>query len=218
MLKLKNENYPGLLITFCGLDGSGKTTVIRRLQDYLASRGCCSLLTKQPTEHVRQSPIFRAFMDDKGRCGYDYRSLSLLAASDRVQHSNKVILPALRQGQIILSDRYFYSCLANLRARGYKRDRWIYEIIRCIPRPDLSVFLDLDHNLAIRRVRQRPEEREKNIDCDFQKRLRAEYIRIAKACGGLIVPSHGEAEATFRKIKPAVDRLLVKKGLVRHEN
>ena len=59
---------------------------------------------------------------------YDYRSLSLLAASDRIQHCSRVIVPELKKGRLVISDRYFYSCLANLRARGYTEDRWIYEV------------------------------------------------------------------------------------------
>lgn len=88
---------PGLLITFCGLDGCGKTTMIRRLTAFLQHAGIEPLLTKQPTNAVRQSEIFRTYMDSPEHAQYEYRSLSLLAASDRVQHANKLILPALRQ-------------------------------------------------------------------------------------------------------------------------
>ena len=43
-------------------------------------------------------------------------------------YENKVVLPELKKGKIVICDRYFYSCLANLRARGYINDEWIYEI------------------------------------------------------------------------------------------
>ena len=153
--------YAGRLITFCGLDGCGKTTMIKWLKDYLAKKAGPEkiMLTKQPTPFIRQSAIFRNFMDESAHDAYDYRSLSLLAAGDRIQHSNKEIVPALRKGKWVISDRYFYSCLANLRARGYREDRWIYEIAEYIPKPDIAFFLDVGVDEAIRRVRSREEEK-----------------------------------------------------------
>ena len=132
-LNMKPHGGKGRLITFCGLDGCGKSTMIRRTEAYLTSLGYPVLLTKQPTDFVRRSDIFRTYMDAENHDAYDYRSLSLLAASDRVQHGNRVVLPALLAGKTVVSDRYFYSCLANLRARGYEDDRRIYEVAQSIP-------------------------------------------------------------------------------------
>ena len=84
----------------------------------------------------------------------------------------------------MVSDRYFYSCLANLRARGYEQDRWIYEISASIPKPDLAFFLDVDVDTAIRRVRSRASERDRYIDVPLQHRLRREYWEIAAENGG----------------------------------
>ena len=116
-LEMRPNTTKGLLITFCGLDGCGKTTMIHKLMGDLEQYHQI-YLTKQPTDFVRRSAIFRTYMDSPNHDAYDYRSLSLLAASDRLQHVSKVIEPTMNQGQIVLSDRYFYSCLANLRARG----------------------------------------------------------------------------------------------------
>lgn len=121
-LNMRANETKGLLITFCGLDGCGKTTMLRRLASDLENQNKDLLLTKQPTDSVRNSDIFRTYMDCPDHNAYDYRSLSLLAASDRIQHSNKVLEPAMQNGTIVISDRYFYSCLANLRARGFKED------------------------------------------------------------------------------------------------
>lgn len=82
-------------------------------------------LTRQPTDFVRESEIFRNYMDTAGAWEFYYRALSLLCASDRVQHSNRVIARKLEEGAVVISDRYFYSCLANLQARGYAQDVWI---------------------------------------------------------------------------------------------
>ena len=77
-LQMRPHETPGLLITFCGLDGCGKTTLIRRLTRYLEELEVPTFLTKQPTDAVRQSEIFRTYMDTPAHDAYDYRALSLV--------------------------------------------------------------------------------------------------------------------------------------------
>jgi dTMP kinase len=201
---ITNESN-GFLITFCGLDGCGKTTIIHMLKEYLQNQNYDVLLTKQPTSFVRSSKIFRTYMDTPNHDEFDYRSLSLLAASDRVQHSNRVIAPALSEGKFVISDRYFYSCLANLRARGYTQDKWIYEIAKSIPKPDLAFFLDIDVDTAIKRVRSRAEERSRFIDIELQHKLRQQYLEIATLNEGILISSKENPDVTFQKVRSAVD-------------
>lgn len=202
-LQMRPSPYAGKLFTFCGLDGCGKTTMIHRLEQELsADYPVC--LTKQPTDSVRTSSIFRTYMDSPDHSAFDYRSLSLLAASDRVQHVSKVIEPMLRKGAVVLSDRYFYSCLANLRARGYYEDYWIYEIAESILQPDVAFFFDLPVDQAVERVRSRPEERERYIDMELQYRLREEYLAICKANNGILVPTTIPEEESYEIVKKAI--------------
>ena len=105
-LNMRKNTTDGLLITVCGLDGCGKTTMMRRLIADL-EKEYDVFVTKQPTNSVRESEIFRTYMDSPNHDAFDYRSLSLLAASDRVQHVNKVVEPEMNNGKIVVSDRYF---------------------------------------------------------------------------------------------------------------
>lgn len=198
---MKNNNFEGKLISFCGLDGCGKTTQINRLKELLTSFDLSINLTKQPTDFVRKSEIFRTFMDTPNHDEFDYQALSLLAASDRVQHSNKVISPALERGNIVISDRYFYSCLANLRARGYTHDKWIYDIAKSITKPDIAFFLDTDVDIAIKRVRSRESEKDRYIDVDLQYRLREQYLEIAYENGGVVISTNQSEDSCFKTIK-----------------
>lgn len=209
-LNFYSHNTPGRLITLCGLDGCGKSTMLRKLDEYLTGKGYETFLTKQPTDFVRKSAIFRTYMDSPVHDNYDYRSLSLLAASDRVQHTNRVILPELKEGKIVISDRYFYSCLGNLRARGYENDVWIYDVASSIAKPDLAIFLDLPVETAVERVRSRSAEKERYIDMDLQYKLRDQYRKIAEENGCLIVPSDVDEKKTWAKIRKAVDKLFEK--------
>ena len=206
-LNMRENDTPGFLITFCGLDGCGKTTMIRRLIADLEKEHDV-FITKQPTNAVRQSEIFRTYMDCPDHDEFDYRSLSLLAASDRLQHTNKVIEPIMKRGKIVLSDRYIYSCLANLRARGFDKDEWIYEIAESIIKPDLALFFDLPVEDAVARVRQRPEERDRYIDMDLQYKLRDEYIDICNANGGILISTIKPEEQCYTIIKNSVKEAL----------
>ncbi len=204
-LKMKPNKSEGYLITFCGLDGCGKTTMISKLLAQL-EKEYTVFLTKQPTNSVRNSEIFRNYMDSSEHTAFDYRSLSLLAASDRVQHVNKVIKPELQKGKIVLSDRYFYSCLANLRARGYEKDRWIYEISGAVIKPDIAFFFDVPVEKAVERVRKRPAEKDGYIDMELQYKLRDEYIKICKKNGGILISTELEEEESYKLVKEAVER------------
>ncbi len=204
---LKNE-FEGKLITFCGLDGCGKTTQIKRLVKWLEANGHKVHLTKQPTDFVRESAIFRTYMDSPDHDDFDYRALSLLCASDRVQHSNRVISKKLKEGYIVISDRYFYSCLANLIARGFKDDMWIYEIAKSIREPDVAFFLNVPVEDAIARVRERPEEKDRYIDVPLQKKLHDLYVNIARENGGVVVSTVLPEDTCFERILLEVKKVV----------
>ena len=181
-LDFSDEKFPGILICFCGLDGAGKTTQIEILKNRIIRDGYGEpTCTFQPTKEMRQNFLFRKFVDGKKSDyeAYEYRSLSLLTVSDRLQHSRHVILPQLLDGKIVISDRYFYTALINLRARGYKEDKWIYEIAKYIPKPDLTFFINVDFDEAMRRVRSREEEKDRYIHMKFHKKLWEEYQYIS---------------------------------------
>lgn len=207
-LEMLNNEYEGKLITFCGLDGCGKTTQIMRLKDWLDNNGYKVYLTKQPTDFVRNSDVFRNYMDSPYHDNFDYRALSLLCASDRVQHSNKIISQKLKEGYIVISDRYFYSCLANLFARGFKSDTWIYEVAKFICKPDISFFLNVPVDIAVERVKSRPKEKNRLIDMSFQKKLHDLYIEIARENSGIIVSTLLPEDTSFERILLETKRII----------
>lgn len=204
-LDMRKNETGGKLITFCGLDGCGKTTMMRRLIADLEKENAL-FITKQPTNSVRNSEIFRTYMDSPDHDAFDYRSLSLLAASDRLQHVNKVVEPAMKKGQVVLSDRYFYSCLANLRARGFYQDEWIYEIAQSIVKPDIAFFFDVPVETAVARVRERPEEKDRYIDMELQHKLREEYLKICEINGGTLVSTEKSPDESYTLVKQTVER------------
>lgn len=208
-LNMRPNETTGFLFTFCGLDGCGKTTMLTRLEKELGERFKI-FKTKQPTNAVRESDIFRTYMDNPDHDAYDYRGLSLLAASDRLQHVNKVVEPQMAQGKIVISDRYFYSCLANLRARGFENDEWIYEIAESVVKPDVAFFFDVPVETAVKRVRSRIEEKDRYIDMELQYKLRDEYIKICRANNGVLISTEMPIEECYAIVKNEVERVMNK--------
>lgn len=212
-LNMRPNDTKGVLITVCGLDGCGKTTMMNRMIDEVFDKSKV-FTTKQPTNYVRESAIFRTYMDQPDHDAFDYRSLSLLAASDRLQHVNKVIVPQMNEGKIVVSDRYFYSCLANLRARGFTSDQWIYEIAESMVEPDIAFFFDVPVETAVARVRQRPEEKDRYIDMELQYKLRDEYINICQSNNGVLISTELPKEECFKIVKETIERKILNgKGL-----
>lgn len=206
-LNMRPNNTQGKLITFCGLDGCGKTTMLTLLNEKLQSRYNV-FVTKQPTNFVRNSDIFRTYMDCPDHSAYDYRSLSLLAASDRIQHTNMQIYPHLKQGDVVISDRYFYSCLANLIARGFSTDKWIYEIAESIVKPDIAFFFDVPVETAVARVRTREAEKDRYIDMDLQYKLRELYIQICRSNNGILISTEQSISETTKIMFEEISKIL----------
>lgn len=99
-LSMRPNRTKGKLITFCGLDGCGKTTMIRRLMAELEKEHQV-FLTKQPTDFVRSSAIFRTYMDCPNHDSYDYRTVPACGKRPRVQHgSPRSSNPRLRRDRL----------------------------------------------------------------------------------------------------------------------
>lgn len=115
----------------------------------------------------------------------------------------------LNKGEVVISDRYFYSCLANLRARGYLEDNWIYEIAKHIQKPDISFFIDVDVETAINRIRSRENEKNRYIDVALQYRLRQQYLQIAEDVGGIVIHSDKEVDECFQEVLRYTEGLIL---------
>lgn len=185
MIKLSKGKLPGKLIVFEGTDGAGKTTMIARAERYLRERyGAEVLLQKQPTDLSRKTKLFQKMMYCAHHEEIDYRAVQLLTLSDRVQHNHEVILPALREGKVVICDRYLYTSVANMRARGYWRERWFFAAARSIRKPDLTFLAYVPPACAIARIRSRGR------------------ISEAEKKRGLYADRHGDGRRTRVRLRP----------------
>lgn len=143
------EGARGVFITFEGIDGAGKSTHARLLADYLEGRGIKVLLTAEPGGGI---PQLRDYLANSPKLTPE--ALYLLFSADRAEHTRRVILPALREGYWVISDRYLDSTLAyQAHAMGLRRVgvpgflRGALEAINRLAtvglRPNLTFLLDL---------------------------------------------------------------------------
>ncbi|MFA5306348.1 MAG: dTMP kinase [Candidatus Babeliales bacterium] len=182
--------YPGRLITIEGIDGSGKSSVAQCLVKCLEERGRTVLLTKEPGGTELGSTLRTILHTQKDRVG-DVAEF-LLFAADRAQHFEQIILPALTQGTIVISDRMADSSLAYQGyGRGLNREMikqvnaWAMQQIE----PDIVLYLRVDSIQACKRVRARHEaltsfEQE---GMEFWQRVSNGYEKIFAARKNVIV-------------------------------
>jgi dTMP kinase len=174
---------PGMLVAFEGQDGSGKTTQIERLAEWLAEQERRTLVTREPGGTSIGARLREILLDPASE-GISWRTEALLYAADRAQHVAEVIRPALERGEIVISDRYLFSSLAY---QGLARGIGIEEVLS-VNRwatggllPDLVFLLDLSAERAIARAgdREGQGDRIEREDLAFHERVRDAYHHLS---------------------------------------
>ncbi|HEV7212900.1 MAG TPA: dTMP kinase [Blastococcus sp.] len=174
----------GVLIAFEGGEGAGKSTQVRRLQEWLVSEGLVSRTTFEPGATPSGGAI-RAIVLDRAHTAISARSEALLYAADRAQHVHDVLRPALDAGEVVLTDRFIDSSLAYQGAgRTIPLDdvrmlsRWATEGLQ----PDLTVLLDLPPEVGLARARGRAvADRMESESLEFHQRVRQTFRALAEA-------------------------------------
>lgn len=129
---------------FEGIDGSGKTTVSLRIVEALTKEGFRVVYTYEP-----YSEDFIKLINEYGRRLGGVMEAYLMAA-DRYNHVSSVIIPALREGVTVVSDRYYYSSIAYQGAKNVDIE-WIKILNKFAPEPDLAIYLDIDPYVGLQR-------------------------------------------------------------------
>lgn len=209
----------GSFITFEGIEGSGKTTQIRLLFDYLRSHDLEVRMTREPGGTVIGEKI-RGILLDPATRGLIPRAELFLYAAARLQHIEEVIQPALDEGKVILCDRFMDATVAY---QGYGREiplnevKVVSSLVTVDLKPDLTILLDLPVEAGLSRARERnlsdaasATSRFEQEDLEFHQRVRDGYLHLAAAERGRvkIVPADQPADKVARQIQGIVSRAL----------
>ena len=207
-LELRNNTYPGKLVVFEGTDGAGKTTLITMTQRLLADRyGEQNVLcVKQPTDLSRKTKLFQKMMYCADHADIDYRAVQLLTMSDRIQHGTEVIEPALREGKTVICDRYIYTSLANMLARGYRNERWFFDAAKHILKPNVVFLAYVSPEIAVKRILTRPSECHRYLDKELLCRVASEFKDMVYREGFTVLDTGREAIYSFDKVCSMLER------------
>ena len=147
---------PGTFITFEGIDGSGKSTQLRLLGNFLRTNGCDALLTREPGGTALGLRLRAALLDAMEEV--DPLTELLVFAADRAQHVRRMLRPALEAGRVVISDRYADATVAYQGAgRGFSPEliSQIVELATEGLKPDLTLLFDLSIDESTNRTARR---------------------------------------------------------------
>ena len=149
---------PGGFLVFCGVDGTGKSTIVDLTCKELTRRGRPVEILKQPSPFIRDFPPFRDSVAARNRERLHYPALSMIVQADRVQLSAKVIGPAMDAGRTVISDRYVLSGLSRLILSGETETDWFHASSRLLIRPTRTFLLHADPDVIRERLDARTFE------------------------------------------------------------
>ncbi|MCB5246614.1 MAG: dTMP kinase [Candidatus Cloacimonetes bacterium] len=183
----------GLFITFEGIEGSGKSTQMVLLGQKLSERGLPILLSREPGGPPISEAI-RSLLLDPQRGEMLPQTELLLYSASRAQHTGELILPALKEGRVVLCDRYYDSTFAYQgAARSQDMDfiRLLTAFATFNAVPDLTFLIDLPVSEGLARITSRQLDRLEQEDISFHEQVRAQYLDLARAHAGRFVVLDG---------------------------
>ncbi len=193
----------GVFIVLEGIDGTGKSTLSKKLKAWLEERGREVVLTAEPTDDWLGIAVRRANSEE-----LDPRTESLLFTADRCQHTLR-IEELLKQGKVVICDRYYGSTVAYQGAAleedmGDNAVSWLLNLNGPVVRhPDVTILLTSDPQVAMRRVGNRGElskfERE-----GYLRKVQDIYLTLAREAKWTVIDSNGKLGEVLESIKKAV--------------
>lgn len=209
---MDKKDKRGIFISMEGPDGSGKSTQIKLLYEYIKELGYDTVLTREPGGTSVGEKI-RTIILDKEHHEMGDRTESLLFAAARAQHVEQVIKPALALGKVVVCDRFIDSSIVY---QGYGRGlgdsvRIIneYAVDGCMPHR--TFLLLLDPQTGKNRIAEKDQDRLELMDISFHQKVYEAYLELMKLYPKRIVAidAGGSVDEIAREVRAQVDKLLL---------
>ncbi len=189
--------HKGLFITFEGNDGSGKTTISKKVYEALLEKGYPVIYTREPGG-IEIAEKIRTIILDPNHTAMDARCEALLYAASRRQHLIEKVLPALEIGKIVLCDRFIDSSLAY---QGIGRGIGIDEVLKINQfaieshMPDATFFLSVSLDTGMQRVNARGNLDRMDLEAnDFHHRVAEGYEKVKEMFAERMIEIDAEAD------------------------
>ena len=201
----------GVFIALEGGEGAGKSTQSRMLDDWLSERGLDAVLTREPGG-TPVGTALRGIVLSHDTGDLSDHAEALIYAGDKAEHVDKVMLPALTEGRVVITDRYIDSLLAYQgagRSLGVDDLEFVARWATSNLRPHLTVLLDIDPSQGLSRF-ETPDRIEAE-PLAFHQRVRQAFLDIAAADPEhyLVVDADDDQDAIHEAIVGRVEPLLV---------
>lgn len=172
-----------MLIAIEGLDGSGSSTHTRHLAQRLEKNGHAVLATKEPTHDTPIGKMIRGALQHKWEASPD--GLQLLFCADRAEHLKNEIEPALQNGRVVITDRYFFSTIAyGSMAADYD---WLKTLNARFRLPNITILLKADPAICLQRIAGRGGEFELFEKKEKLERIWEGYEKLSREFAGIHV-------------------------------
>ena len=208
---MQKNPCPGKFIVIEGLDGSGQSTQAELLRDFLIKEGCRVVLTKEPTQDSIAGRKIKKVLDKM--IEVEPRLLQELFTEDRKEHLENLIIPALKEEKIVISDRYFFSTFAFGASDGLDLD-WLIKINDEFLLPDLTFILKVSPEICIQRIEKRGEKKKLFEKKEKLKKVWQTYETLPNRFENVyMINGEKSKEEVFSQIKNIVlSQLLNKKN------
>lgn len=219
-LNLKKNPYKGLYIVLEGIDGSGKTTQVEALKNYFRTLGKKVVITNEPTHNFVTGKLMRGIL--KSKIKVPALAFQAIYSADRTLNHAKIVEPALKKGNVVISHRSFWSALAHgvvdRDGKRFKKESFTLILVangvlshyHQFIAPDLTFYLDVSVDTALSRIKKMGkkgdiyENREK-----LTKILRAYKWVVANFAKNItIVDGENAAEQITKEIAKHVSRFV----------
>lgn len=197
----------GILIAVEGIDGTGKSTQVGMLAEYLRKKGCTVIETREPTDGPFGRKI-RQLYANRGQCSPE-EELALFI-EDRRQHVEEVIGPALAEGHIVVTDRYYFSTAAYQGANGHDPED-VFVKNSFAPEPDLVILLTMKPQASLTRIKELRGEELNDFEQEDQLHRVAALFDSFRNSYITRIDADASIHQVGQKIRMAVDSLLQEK-------
>lgn len=206
----------GYFITFEGPEGAGKSTIAKQIKDYLVEAGKEVILTREPGG-IEIAEKIRSIILDKSHTMMDGRTEALLYASARRQHLVEKVIPALKQGYVVLCDRFIDSSLAyqgHARGLGVEAVLDINKFAIDHYMPNLTLYFDVRPEIGLERISKNKDREVNRLDLealDFHQRVYKGYKLLIDRFSDRIITIDAEQmeKKVYEDVKSILDRKLM---------
>lgn len=202
-----------MFIVVDGIDGSGKSEIVKMLHNYLFSKNkrYRILTTREPT-HGKYGSKIREMLRKEKNPRSSREKIAELFVKDRQEHLKNTIEPFLKKSgsndsNIVICDRYYYSTIAFQGAQGLSINYLIGKNKK-FRKPDIAFVLDAEPSLALERIESRAKEKFEQLE--FMKKIRENFLKLPKLLEDdiRIIDSNKSLNYVFEDVKKEVDKVL----------